>query len=286
MVPVSERVVRAAEQVGRFRVRRSRRETASQFGDGFIDPAGRQHVFRRISEAGSRGGNQQEENQQNSGSASGHLILDLRSVADWLAVGGTDRNHVPGGEAACYFNLRQIGKGSLHIPAFEFVADNLQHVWFGVVHSNRLSWHYQHVVVLGGDDCYPDVYIRQEFQILVIYDAGRLADVARAAQLHCRWDGGHGGAPNASRNGVPRNLHWISGSQPAHIGFVDKSADQHFSQIRHLQQKISGGDEATLLGGQRVHNATKRGANIRFRQDILSGIVGGLRFSLLCFDAR
>ena len=121
----------------------------------------------------------------------------------------------------------------------------------------------------------------KSLQILVIYDAGCLADVARAAQPDGRWDGSHGGAPNASGNGVPGNLNWISRSQSAHIGFIDESADQHFSQIRHLQQKISGRDEAALLGGQRVHDAIKRSANIRFRQDVLRGIVGGLRFRLL-----
>src|ERR1700716_1171172 len=103
-----------------------------------IRPGARQSFCGTTREGGGSG-NQQEENQQNSGIAHDHLELDLRSVADWLTVGGTDRNHVPGGEAACYFNLRQIGKGSLHTPAFEFLADNLQYVWFGVVHSNRLS---------------------------------------------------------------------------------------------------------------------------------------------------
>src|SRR4029077_10594226 len=181
-----------------------------------------------------------------------HLKLDLHSVADGFAVPRTDRDHVLGGEAARYFNLREIGKGSLHIPALEFVPVNLQNVGLGVVRSNRLSRYYEHVVVLGSDDRDSDVYIRQEFQILVIYDAGRLADVARTAQLHCRWEGSHGGPPNPSTNGIPGNLNRISGSQSAHVGFVDESADQHFSQIRHLQQKISSGDKAALLGRQRV----------------------------------
>ena len=140
--------------------------------------------------------------------------------------------------------------------------------------------------MLGRDDRDSDVDIGQEFQILVIYDAGGLADVARTVQFHRRRNGSHGGRPHTSRDGVPGNLDRISRSKSADVGLIDESAEQHFSQIRHLQQEIAGGDEAALLGGQRVHDASERSADIRFRQNVFGGVVGGLRVRSLRIDAR
>ena len=59
-IPIFEREISAAKQVGRFRVRRSRRETAVQFGDGFIDPAGGQHVLCGVGGAGGQRCNHQQ----------------------------------------------------------------------------------------------------------------------------------------------------------------------------------------------------------------------------------
>src|SRR5208282_2441076 len=174
-LPIFERVVGPAQQVGGFRVRRSRSEVSIQFGDGFIDPAGRQHVLGGVRRARSQGGDESKYNEQKS--TCDHLKRDLGSFADRFAIPRTDRHHVLGREAAGYFNLCEIKKGSLHIPALEFVAGDQQNIRLGVVHSQSFSRHNQHVVVLGGDDRYSDVYVGQEFQILVIYDAGGLADV-------------------------------------------------------------------------------------------------------------
>ena len=76
------------------------------------------------------------------------------------------------------------------------------------------------------------------------------------------------------------------GASLATSGSSTKARTTHVSQIGHLQQKISGRDEAALLGGQRVHDARKRSADIRFCEHVLRGIVGRLRFGLLRCDAR
>src|ERR1019366_4329017 len=176
------------------------------------------------------------------------------------------------------FNLCEIGQSRLHIPALECVADNLQNVRLRNVTSDGLTGHHQHIVVLGGNDRHAYVHVWQKPEVLIIYDTGRFPNIARTAKLDGRWDGRYGGLPNASGSGIPGDFNRVAGSQPGNVGLVHESAHQHFSKVRDLQQKIAVGDEASWFDGQRVDDAIKWGAHVRFRQRILRGVVSSLRF--------
>ena len=111
--------------------------------------------------------------------ARNHLKPYLRSVADRLAVQRIDRHHVLGGNTAGDFDLVRLESEVTNRGA-SVVAGNQQYIGLGIVRSYGLARHHQRVGVLGDNDGDSHVDIGQQFQILVIYDAGGFADVARA----------------------------------------------------------------------------------------------------------
>src|SRR5579872_4390255 len=100
-----------------------------------------------------------------------------------LGICRTERDQSILGQPSSHFHFSQIGNRSLYVFLSQFVVHDLIDVSFAVFLPNRLAWHRKHIAMLGGNNRYANIYVRQKLEIVVIDNAGRLSDVASAMKL-------------------------------------------------------------------------------------------------------
>ncbi len=155
------------------------------------------------------------------------------------------RNQFIGAEAAKYFVARGVGDSHLNFAFLQKVLSDshakpiiFDHKYkaFAAFGGNCAAGNDQHAAPLLRIDAHTYIYVRQEFQLVVIHRAEQLANASGAALNHLLRDYFRTSLPGTTGQSVPGDLNRLIRLKRPDFRLIHKRTHPHFVKISHCHQ--------------------------------------------------